>query len=68
MCQLIVRYGADAAPYFRILNLITKGEKFDPNGIHTSKFVPELRFLPDKYFFILKLNFCSNKISSFFSI
>ena len=29
--------GADAAPYFRIFNPITQGEKFDGNGEYTKK-------------------------------
>lgn len=49
--QWVAGCGADAAPYFRIFNPITQGEKFDPNGTYTRKFVPELRFLPDKYLF-----------------
>ena len=40
--------GADAAPYFRIFNPITQGERFDPLGAYTRKFVPELSGLPDK--------------------
>jgi len=34
--------GADAAPYFRIFNPITQGEKFDPNGDYVRTWVPEL--------------------------
>tara|TARA_B100000287_G_C20360381_1_gene673559 strand:- start:236 stop:757 length:522 start_codon:yes stop_codon:yes gene_type:complete len=34
--------GADAAPYFRIFNPILQGQKFDPNGIYTKKYIPEL--------------------------
>lgn len=49
--QWVAGCGVDAAPYFRIFNPITQGEKFDPNGIYTRKFVPELRLLPDKYLF-----------------
>ncbi len=41
--------GADAAPYFRIFNPITQGEKFDPNGDYVRRWVPELASLPDKY-------------------
>ncbi|MEM9170971.1 MAG: FAD-binding domain-containing protein, partial [Pseudomonadota bacterium] len=41
--------GADAAPYFRIFNPITQGEKFDPDGVYTRAFVPELKDLPKKY-------------------
>lgn len=40
--QWIAGSGADAAPYFRIFNPVIQGEKFDPEGIYTRKFVPEL--------------------------
>ena len=43
--------GADAAPYFRIFNPVTQGQKFDPNGEYTKKYVPELKELPLKYLF-----------------
>lgn len=39
--------GADAAPYFRIFNPITQGEKFDPRGVYVRRWVPELSALPD---------------------
>ncbi|MEM9705514.1 MAG: deoxyribodipyrimidine photo-lyase [Pseudomonadota bacterium] len=41
--------GADAAPYFRIFNPITQGEKFDPDGAYTRLYVPEVSGLPNKY-------------------
>ena len=34
--------GFDAAPYFRIFNPITQGEKFDPDGAYVRRWVPEL--------------------------
>jgi deoxyribodipyrimidine photo-lyase len=49
--QWVAGCGADSAPYFRIFNPITQGEKFDQDGAYTRKFVPELRLLPDKYLF-----------------
>lgn len=49
--QWIAGCGADAAPYFRIFNPITQGEKFDPAGEYTRRWVPELNRLPDKYLF-----------------
>lgn len=38
--------GADAAPYFRIFNPISQGQKFDPNGDYVRHWVPELAKLP----------------------
>jgi deoxyribodipyrimidine photo-lyase len=43
--------GADAAPYFRIFNPVTQGEKFDPKGVYTRQWVPEVAGLPDKFLF-----------------
>lgn len=47
--QWIAGCGADAAPYFRVFNPVTQGEKFDKEGEYTRQFVPELKGLPDKY-------------------
>lgn len=41
--------GADAAPYFRIFNPITQGEKFDPDAEYVRKWVPELAALPNEW-------------------
>ncbi len=49
--QWVAGSGMDAAPYFRIFNPITQGEKFDAEGHYTRHFVPELAKLPDKYLF-----------------
>ena len=38
--------GADAAPYFRVFNPTTQGEKFDPNGAYVRRWCPELANLP----------------------
>ncbi len=35
--------GTDAAPYFRVFNPITQGQKFDPDGAYVRRWVPELR-------------------------
>ena len=35
--------GTDAAPYFRVFNPTTQGEKFDPSGDYIRRWVPELR-------------------------
>src|SRR3954447_7440140 len=40
--------GTDAAPYFRVFNPITQGEKFDPDGDYVRRFVPELRGIRGK--------------------
>jgi deoxyribodipyrimidine photo-lyase len=47
--QWIAGCGADAAPYFRIFNPVTQGEKFDPKGDYVRRFVPELSKMPDDY-------------------
>lgn len=49
--QWVAGCGADAAPYFRVFNPITQGEKFDPTGEYTRRYVPELDHIPDKYLF-----------------
>ena len=49
--QWIAGCGADAAPYFRIFNPVSQGQKFDPDGVYVKKFVPELKNLPIKYLF-----------------
>ena len=41
--------GADAAPYFRIFNPVSQGEKFDPEGIYIRRWVPELARLPGRW-------------------
>ena len=44
--QWVAGSGADAAPYYRIFNPVTQGEKFDPGGAYVKRWVPELRELP----------------------
>lgn len=41
--------GVDAAPYFRVFNPTTQGEKFDPEGDYVRKYVPEIAMLPTRY-------------------
>ena len=41
--------GADAAPYFRIFNPVSQGEKFDPEGAYVRRWVPELTELPNEW-------------------
>ncbi len=40
--------GTDAAPYFRIFNPTTQGEKFDLEGEFIRQWLPELRNVPGK--------------------
>lgn len=47
--QWVAGSGADAAPYFRIFNPVTQGEKFDPDGAYVRHFVPELARLDTKF-------------------
>ncbi len=49
--QWVAGCGADAAPYFRIFNPVTQGQKFDPDGAYIRRFVPEIAALPDPYLF-----------------
>jgi deoxyribodipyrimidine photo-lyase len=49
--QWVAGSGADAAPYFRIFNPITQGQKFDPEGNYVRRWVPELKTLETQYLF-----------------
>lgn len=49
--QWIAGCGADAAPYFRIFNPVTQGQKFDPDGDYIRHYIPEIALLPNKYLF-----------------
>ncbi len=40
--------GTDAAPYFRIFNPASQGERFDPTGAYVKRWVPELQDVPDR--------------------
>ncbi|MCC2607405.1 cryptochrome/photolyase family protein [Planctobacterium marinum] len=46
--QWVAGSGADAAPYFRIFNPVTQGEKFDPDGDYVKTWCPELGKVPPK--------------------
>jgi deoxyribodipyrimidine photo-lyase len=39
--------GTDAAPYFRIFNPVSQGEKFDAEGKFVRQWIPELNDFPD---------------------
>lgn len=41
--------GADAAPYFRIFNPVSQGQKFDAQGVYVRKWIPEIAALPTEY-------------------
>ncbi|MBC2773918.1 deoxyribodipyrimidine photo-lyase [Rhizobium sp. AQ_MP] len=47
--QWVAGSGADAAPFFRIFNPTSQGEKFDPEGAYIRRFVPELKDMPNKF-------------------
>ncbi|TCZ56272.1 cryptochrome/photolyase family protein [Roseicella aquatilis] len=47
--QWIAGSGTDAAPYFRVFNPVSQGEKFDPAGRYVRRYVPELARLPDRW-------------------
>ena len=47
--QWVAGTGTDAAPYFRIFNPVTQGERFDPRGTYVRRWVPELAAVPDQY-------------------
>ena len=41
--------GPDASPWFRIMNPVLQGERFDPHGAWVRRWVPELRDVPDAF-------------------
>ena len=41
--------GADAAPYFRIFNPVSQGEKYDPDGAYVRQWIPELGEMPKRW-------------------
>lgn len=47
--QWVAGSGADAAPFFRIFNPVSQGEKFDVNGDYVRAFVPELKDMPNSF-------------------
>ena len=46
--QWVAGCGTDAAPYVRVFNPVTQGQKFDPAGDYVRRYVPELRHLDGK--------------------
>ncbi|MEP6660331.1 MAG: deoxyribodipyrimidine photo-lyase [Acidimicrobiales bacterium] len=47
--QWVAGTGTDAAPFFRIFNPVTQGERFDPDGIYVRTFVPEVADVADRH-------------------
>ncbi len=47
--QWVAGCGTDAAPYFRVFNPISQGEKFDPDGRYIRRYVPELADVADDH-------------------
>jgi deoxyribodipyrimidine photo-lyase len=47
--QWVAGCGADAAPFFRIFNPASQGQKLDPQGTYVRRWIPELSALPDKW-------------------
>jgi deoxyribodipyrimidine photo-lyase len=45
--QWVAGTGPDAAPFFRIFNPVTQGQKYDPDGAYVRRWLPELAQLPD---------------------
>ena len=43
--QWVAGTGTDAAPYFRVFNPVSQGQRFDPDGDYVRRFVPELAHL-----------------------
>jgi deoxyribodipyrimidine photo-lyase len=41
--------GTDAAPYFRIFNPVSQGQKFDPDGVFVRRWLPELAHVPARF-------------------
>jgi len=40
--------GTDAAPYFRVMNPVLQGARFDPRGHYVRRYVPELASVPSR--------------------
>jgi deoxyribodipyrimidine photo-lyase len=47
--QWVAGTGVDAAPYFRVFNPVSQGEKFDPSGSYVRRWVPEIARLPGRF-------------------
>ena len=47
--QWVAGCGADAAPYFRIFNPTSQGQRFDPEGAYVRRYLPELARVPAEW-------------------
>jgi len=47
--QWVAGTGADAAPWFRVLNPSLQGTRFDPDGAYVRRWVPELGDVPTRF-------------------
>jgi deoxyribodipyrimidine photo-lyase len=47
--QWVAGCGTDAAPYFRIFNPVTQGERFDADGAYVRRWLPALARLPERW-------------------
>ncbi len=47
--QWVAGVGTDAAPYFRILDPVRQGERFDPEGRWVRRWLPELEAVPARF-------------------
>jgi len=46
--QWVAGVGVDAAPFFRVFNPVSQGERHDPDGDYIRRWVPELSALPPR--------------------
>jgi len=47
--QWVAGCGVDASPFFRVVNPVGQGKKYDPKGDYVNRWVPELADLPAKW-------------------
>lgn len=47
--QWVAGCGPDAAPYFRIFNPVSQGQRFDPDGEYVRRWIPVLSAVPNRY-------------------
>jgi deoxyribodipyrimidine photo-lyase len=47
--QWVAGCGTDAAPYFRVFNPTSQGQKFDPDGAYVRRWVAELAHVDEAY-------------------